>query len=636
MYPAAEPNAMISELQPILERVFGFRSLRPGQAEIIGAILQGQHVLGVMPTGAGKSLCYQLPALAGAGLTLVISPLVALMNDQVAALRLSGVAAEAINSNRLYADNAASWRRVAAGQTRLLYMAPERLMQPRMIQALQNLPLALIAVDEAHCISRWGPSFRPDYEALAQLGTLFPQVPIAAFTATADRATRQDICTKLFNRPGKMFCLGFDRPNIHLAVQERNNGRRQLLHFVQARQRQNGIVYCLSRQGTENTATLLKTQGISALPYHAGLDPGTRLEHQQIFMTHSDVVMVATIAFGMGIDKPDIRYVFHTNLPANIEAYYQEIGRAGRDGLPAETLMVYGLDDITQRRRFIDEADSDAEYRRREHQRLDLLLGYCEGVQCRRQALLGAFDETLAEPCGNCDNCQNPPELVEGLAEGQKVLSAAYRTGQWFGASHLTDILTGKSTAKVLERGHDRLPTFGVGQDRSAREWRSIIRQLVAGGFLMSDIGAYGSLKITPRGRQLLAGHETFFFRRNQARPVSRSKIRTPASSAPEVPVLDSEEAQALFDHLRKVRLALARERGVPAFVILWDRSLVEMAQYRPRTEADLRAIHGVGEAKIRDLGAIFLEAIVLFETSGREGRDRDIPDRQQPRSSML
>ncbi|MYC64258.1 MAG: DNA helicase RecQ [Caldilineaceae bacterium SB0661_bin_34] len=594
--------------QPILERVFGFPSLRPGQADIIEAILQRNHVLGVMPTGAGKSLCYQLPALVLDGLTLVVSPLVALMDDQVAALRLSGVAAETINGNRSRSDNLAAWQQVSAGHAKLLYLAPERMMQPRMIASLQRLPINLIAVDEAHCISKWGPAFRPDYVGLSQLGDLFPDVPIAAFTATADRATRRDICEKLFNRSGRVFSQGFDRPNIHLAVQPRRNLQRTLLEFVRSHPGQSGIVYCLSRKSTENTAALLRSHGVAALPYHAGLDASERLEHQQMFMSQNGVVMVATVAFGMGIDKADIRFVFHTDLPASMEAYYQEIGRAGRDGLSADTLMLYGLADIVQRRRFIEESDADPEFQRHEHQRLNLLLGYCEGAGCRRQALLGAFDERLEEPCGNCDNCRNPPEVREGLVEGQKVLSAAHRTGQRFGAAYLIDVLLGNATTRIQEWGHDSLPTFGVGREHNKDEWRSIVRQLVAGGFLAADIGGKGGMSITPKGRRLLSGAETFRFRIDPQVVTGRS--RPGPGSEEKHDALVERKDQELFERLRETRLTLARTHNVPAFMIFSDRTLTDMAARRPRTPAELKLVHGVGDVKVKKFGEVFLSAI--------------------------
>ena len=602
------PAKVLDACKPILEQVFGFQSLRPGQADIIEAILQRNHVLGVMPTGAGKSLCYQLPALVLDGLTLVVSPLVALMDDQVAALRLSGVAAETINGNRSRSDNLAAWQRVAAGHAKLLYLAPERMMQPRMIASLQRLPVNLIAVDEAHCISKWGPAFRPDYVGLSRLGELFPEVPVAAFTATADRATRQDICEKLFHRPARVFSQGFDRPNIHLAVRARQNLQRALLDFVNARPGQSGIVYCLSRKSTEKTAALLRARGVDALPYHAGLEASERLEHQQMFMSRNGMVMVATIAFGMGIDKADIRFVFHTDLPASLEAYYQEIGRAGRDGLPADTMMLYGLTDIVQRRRFIEEADADPEFRRHEHQRLDLLLGYCEGVGCRRQALLGAFDERLEEPCGNCDNCRNPPEVREGMVEGQKVLSAAHRTGQRFGAVYLIDILLGNATTRIREWGHDALPTFGVGREHRKDEWRSIVRQLVAGGFLAADIGGKGGLSITPKGRRLLSGKENFSFRIDPQ--VAAGRSRPSSGNDGKYDALADRQAKELFEHLKKVRLTLARADNVPAFVIFSDRTLIDMVIRKPRTPAEFQLVHGVGDAKLARFGEVFLSAI--------------------------
>ncbi len=615
------------EMQSILKNAFGFESLRPGQGRIIATILQGRHVLAVMPTGAGKSLCYQVPALVQGGLTLVVSPLVALMNDQVAALRLSGIAAETINSSRPRPDNVASWRGVRAGQVRLLYMAPERLMQPRMLAALQKLPVKLVAVDEAHCISRWGPAFRPDYETLARLREFFPDVPVAAFTATADRATREDIVSQLFDGPAEVFVSGFDRPNIHLAVRERKSAHKQLLKFVNDHRHQSGIVYCLSRNGAERTAAFLQDQGFPAVPYHAGLTSDARYDNQQTFMTRSGTIVVATIAFGMGIDKPDIRFVFHANLPANIEAYYQEIGRAGRDGQPAEAAMLYGLDDIAQRRRFIAQSSEDPEFLRCEQQRLELLIGFCEGVHCRRRALLGAFDEQLAAPCGNCDNCQHPPQLADGRVEGQKVLSAAYRTGQVFGAAHLVDVLTGKATSKARQNGHDQLPTFGVGQDRNKAVWRSIIRQLVAGGFLDIDIGSMGSLKITPQGRRLLAGQGIFLFRApsTPVPPQRKNPQRARSASAELQPLRQSE--RILFNHLRELRLQLARERKVPAFAIFHDRTLGEMARHKPKTEADLEAIYGIGRRKMEEFGPVFLAAIA-------EHDDPELPQLHLPPES--
>ena len=461
----------MSAAQRVLRDIFGFDAFRPGQQPAIEALLAGRHVLTVMPTGSGKSLCFQVPALALGGLTVVVSPLVALMQDQVAALRLAGVAADTINSANTRAANVAAWRRVAAGETRLLYMAPERLMTERMIEALERLPVKLFAIDEAHCISQWGPSFRPEYEDLCRLRHRFPGVPLAALTATADAITREDIAERLFGGDVESFVLGFDRPNIRLAVEMKREWKRQCRGFVARHAGESGIVYCLSRRKTEETAALLSDDGVRALPYHAGMDKDERETHQNIFMTEPGVVIVATIAFGMGIDKSDVRYVFHTDLPGSVEAYYQEIGRAGRDGMPAEVHMLYGLADIRMRRQFIEEEDAGDERRRREHKRLDALLGYCEAPACRRVTLLEYFGERIA-PCGNCDVCLDPAERVDGTDDAQKVLSAVYHTGERFGSAHVIDVLRGTATEKIERAGHDRAVHLrggrGPGQERVA------------------------------------------------------------------------------------------------------------------------------------------------------------------------
>ncbi|RUW33461.1 ATP-dependent DNA helicase RecQ, partial [Mesorhizobium sp. M1A.F.Ca.IN.020.06.1.1] len=467
--------------QRVLKDVFGFDDFRPGQADVIEALLCGRHVLAVMPTGAGKSLCYQVPALVLGGLTIVVSPLVALMQDQVAALRLAGVAADTINSSLDRDANVAAWRRVASGQTHLLYLAPERLMTERMLDALARLDIRLIAVDEAHCISQWGPAFRREYEDLARLRDLFPKVPIIALTATADETTRTDISARLFAERVDTLVLGFDRPNIKLAIEPKQDSKRQLLRFVERHAGQSGIVYCLSRRKTEEMAAFLEKNGVTALAYHAGMSKEARDANQNAFMTLSGVVMVATIAFGMGIDKPDVAYVFHTDLPASLEAYYQEIGRAGRDGRPAEAHMLYGLGDIRTRRLFIDDEDASPEHKRRSHGRLDTLIGYCETAQCRRQVLLGYFGEG-ASPCGNCDNCLSQAPRADGSIEARIILSAVAQTGERFGASHIVDILLGHETEKVLARGHQRLASFGTGAAHKRPAWLSLIRQLVAGG----------------------------------------------------------------------------------------------------------------------------------------------------------
>ena len=520
----------MSAARRVLADVFGFEAFRPGQEAVIEALLGGRNVLAVMPTGSGKSLCFQVPALVWDGLTVVVSPLVALMRDQVAALELAGVAAEGIHSGNERAGNVAAWRRAASGRTQLLYMAPERLMTERMLAALSRLPVALFAIDEAHCISQWGPAFRPEYAELCRLRERFPGVPIAALTATADEVTREDIAEKLFGGEVEQFVLGFDRPNITLAVEMKRDWKRQLQGFIARHEGESGIVYCLSRKKTEETAALLGASGVRALPYHAGMDTEAREEHQNVFMTEPGVVIVATIAFGMGIDKADVRYVFHTDLPGSVEAYYQEIGRAGRDGARAEAHMLYGLADIRMRRQFIEDEDAGEERRRREHKRLDALLGYCEAPACRRVTLLEYFGERIA-PCGNCDVCFDPSGRIDGTEDARKVLSAAQGSGERFGAAHLIDIVRGTPTGKVAQFGHGRLPAFGAGADRGKNEWRSIVRQMVATGFLRLDIAGYGGIGITDKGRALVHGEGEFLYREDTviARGPAREAPRRPS-----------------------------------------------------------------------------------------------------------
>jgi ATP-dependent DNA helicase RecQ len=594
----------------ILSDVFGYSTFREGQEEVIANILDGASVLTVMPTGSGKSLCFQIPALVRDGLSVVVSPLVALMEDQVAALKLDGVAAETINSSRTRETNVDTWRRVAGGAVRLLYISPERLMTERMLAALGRLPVVQFAIDEAHCISRWGPSFRPDYEALSRLTDLFPGVPIAAFTATADEATRLDISEKLFHGQGQTIVTGFDRPNIRLAVATRSDWKRQLLEFVKARPGASGIVYCLSRKKTEAVAALLVNNGVQALPYHAGLGSDQRTDNQNTFMTEPGVVMVATIAFGMGIDKPDVRYVFHANLPGNMEAYYQELGRAGRDGEPADAFMLYGLDDIRQRRIFIEDADGGEDHKRREHKRLDALISYCEAPQCRRRALLAYFAEHM-EACGNCDICIDPPVLDDGAAHAKVALGAIMQTGERFGAVHVIDVVLGANTEKIRDLGHTRLPAYGqdLGEDKIT--WRSILRQLVAAGYLRLDISGYGGLKLTADGRTLLEDGGAFRFRRDAARPKSKT-TRTASKSAPARSDLCEADAD-LFAALKELRLDLAKEREVPAYVIFSDRSLVDMANTKPADDIAFAEVFGVGEAKLRDFCQPFLAVIAEF-----------------------
>jgi ATP-dependent DNA helicase RecQ len=566
-----------------LKDVFGFDSFRPGQEEVIDGVLSGRNVLAVMPTGSGKSLCYQVPALIVGGLTVVVSPLVALMQDQVAALRLAGVAAEAINSSRSRDDNVAAWRRVAAGEIRLLYMAPERLMTDRMLEALARLDVKLIAIDEAHCISQWGPAFRPEYRALAKLADLFPNVPIVALTATADETTRADIALQLFDNRALAVVQGFDRPNIALAVEGKSNTSRQLLDFLVRHKGESGIVYCLSRKKTEKTAELLTAQGITALPYHAGMEKDAREANQNRFMTEPGIVMVATIAFGMGIDKSDVRFVFHTDLPGSLEAYYQEIGRAGRDGKPAEAHMLFGLDDIRMRRVFIDEEDAGEDRKRREHARLNTLLAYCEAPDCRRQILLSYFGEA-SEPCGNCDRCRDPGERVDSSEHARRVLAAVRDTGERFGAT------------RVIEALGDT--------GRKKEEWQSLIRQMAGAGLLRHDAQGYGGLEMTQKGRALLRGEGTF-----ESRPV-KPRVRVRREARSERFAAQPEDNRVLIAGLKELRMRLAKERRVPPYVIFSDRSLIDMAERRPSSEREFAEVHGVGAAKLKDFAAIFLRAI--------------------------
>jgi ATP-dependent DNA helicase RecQ len=592
----------------VLKEVFGFDDFRPGQEAVVDALLAGRHALAVMPTGSGKSLCFQVPALVLGGLTVVVSPLVALMRDQVAALRLAGVAAETINSSRDRAENVAVWRRVAAGEVRLLYLSPERLMTERMLAALAGLPLRLFAIDEAHCVSQWGPSFRPEYKGLARLKALFPRVPVAAFTASADQITRKDIVRELLAEDARTFVTGFDRPNIHLFVEPKRDTRRQLLDFVQTHAGESGIVYCLSRKKTAETAAVLAAAGVRALPYHAGMDKAQRDANQDVFLTEPGVVMVATIAFGMGIDKRDVRFVFHADLPGNVEAYYQEIGRAGRDGLPAEARMLFGLNDIRMRRMFIDEQATDDDHKRREHKRLESLIGYCEAPSCRRQALLAYFGERIA-PCGNCDVCAAPVDLADGTEAARKVLSAVLRTGQRFGQAHVIDVLRGTPTDKVAAAGHDRLPTFGVGADIALGEWRSIIRQMVATGHLLIDIAGYGGLKLTEAGQALLRGVGSFRYRPELPRS-KRERLPRKLAVAAELAGAPASEDLELLGRLKRLRLELAQARGVPAYIIFSDRTLEDMARKKPRSLDEFALVHGVGEIKLRDFAEPFLSAI--------------------------
>ena len=600
-------SAHRTALSSNLAEVFGFTELRPGQTEAIEALLGGRHVLAVMPTGAGKSLCYQLPALVLGGLTVVVSPLLALMRDQVAALRLNGIAAASINSDQSREDNVAVWRQAQAGEIRLLYLSPERLMTEAMLNALAKLDLRLIAIDEAHCISQWGPAFRPEYEALAGLRDRFPAVPIIGLTATADPATRADIEAKVFAGRAVSVVTGFDRPNLSLSVTLKDHWKKQTVDFVKARKGQSGIVYCLSRKKTEEVAALLREEGHAALAFHAGMESAVKQQVQDRFMTEPGIVMVATVAFGMGIDKPDIRYVLHTDLPASPEAYYQEIGRAGRDGLPADTMLLYGLDDIRMRRVFIEQEESAPERKRREHKRLDALIAYCEAPECRRRMLLRYFGDESA-PCGNCDVCLDPVETLDGIKEARLVLEAVMRTGQKFGTAHIVNVLRGTKNEKTASFHHEGLSGFGAGADRPQGEWQGVIRQMVAAGLLDIDIAGFGGLRTTAAGQALMHGEGSFRYRPDRLGKERKGR-REKSAAAQAADNLDAAGGE-LLQRLKALRLTLAKARGVPAYVIFSDRTLADMAAKRPRNADEFAEVFGVGEAKRRDFGRLFLQVI--------------------------
>jgi len=591
--------------QDVLKGIFGFDSFREGQADAIDAILGGRDVLAIMPTGAGKSLCFQVSALVMDGLTVVISPLIALMQNQVEALRLLGVPAGAINSSRSREENVSVWRRVASGDIRILYLAPERLMTERMLNAIEKVGPALFAIDEAHCISQWGPAFRPEYEELQFLKTRFPNTPIIALTATADQLTRDHIAEKLFDGNAERILTGFDRPNLELRVSMKANPKSQLKNFLKTRKGDSGIVYCLSRKKTDDFATYLRGEGYNALPYHAGMMAEDREAHLNRFILEDGVIMVATVAFGMGIDKPDIRFVFHTDLPANPEAYYQEIGRAGRDGNPATVQMLYGFDDIRMRRVFIEDEDVGEDRKRREHQRLNALLAYCEAPECRRQTLLAYFGEHI-EPCGACDTCLEPVETLDGTELGRIALAGIEATGERFGVGHVVDVLRGSGNEKITRFGHDRLSVFGDGADTSAVTWRTILRQLVARSFLEIDIAAYGALRVSPKGAAFQRGEETFRYRPDVKPKSGRSGGRKSSAAIAEL----APENQDMFARLRALRIELARERGVPAYAIFTDKTLIDMAAKRPQNEAEFGDVFGVGQAKQEKFSAVFLAAI--------------------------
>lgn len=595
----------------ILNHTFGYHEFRHQQAEIVATVLAGQDALVLMPTGGGKSLCYQIPALVRGGVGVVVSPLIALMQDQVDALQQLGIRAAFLNSSQSAELQRQTEQALVAGDIDIVYVAPERLLTERLLGILDQARIAVFAIDEAHCVSQWGHDFRREYQQLSILHQRFPQVPRIALTATADGRTRDEIIAQLDLGQAAVFVDSFDRPNIRYTISEGHNSRERLWQFLQREHPQDaGIVYCLSRKKVESVAEWLSSKGRLALPYHAGLAPELRQLHQQRFLREEGVVIVATIAFGMGIDKPDVRFVAHLSLPKSIEAYYQETGRAGRDGLPANAWMAYGLQDVITLRQMVMDTDADEQFKRAAHGKLESMLGLCELSSCRRQTLLAYFDEPLREPCGNCDTCLQPPETWDGTQSARKALSCVYRTEQRFGVNYLIAVLLGKGDDRIQANGHHRLSTYGIGEEHSALEWRGVFRQLIALGYLSADLQGHGTLLLTEKARPLLRGEQQLQLRKQR-------KTEKSSPSSRREPATDLSAAEdSLFRALRGCRLNLARDRGVPSYVIFHDKTLLEMAQRRPASLNEMRGISGVGDKKLSEYGESFLQ-VILHEAPG-------------------
>jgi len=586
----------------VLKETFGYPAFRGKQRDIIDAALAGRDCVVLMPTGGGKSLCYQIPSLLREGVGIVVSPLIALMQDQVMALREAGVRAAFLNSTLSPQAQREVLADVAAGRLDLLYVAPERILQEDTLSRLARCRVALVAIDEAHCVSQWGHDFRADYLGLHRLREVFPGTPWIALTATADERTREEIATRLGLDNPRWFVSSFDRPNIRYLVEVKGDARSQLRQFLNDQRGAAGIVYCMARAKVESTADWLNEQGYTALPYHAGLPAELRERNQARFLREDGVIMVATIAFGMGIDKPDVRFVAHLDLPKSVEAYYQETGRAGRDGGPALAWMIYGLQDVVRLRQMVDESTADEQHKRLERHKLDALLGWCEMTDCRRRALLAYFGEHPDGPCGNCDNCLNPPPTWNATEAARQLLSCVYRTGQRFGAAHVIDVLLGKTTEKITQYGHDKLSTFGLGTGRSVEQWRSVIRQCVVRGLMRADVERYGALVLTEASRPLLRGETELWLREDGQAKARKTRRNTSAAPAP--------GESPLWDALRARRRELADEHGVPPYVIFHDATLAAMAEQRPLTRAELLNIPGIGQAKLERYGDEFLQVL--------------------------